>query len=216
MLKMTQKIDRGNVYLGGLAAGVILLSGCQTTLPISEIPEDRRIPNVVTELKVKPGDALKVSFPGVETLGFEHVVRPDGKISLPENDLMELDVRGKAPKAVEEELTELYRESLAYEQVDIQFQPAPEIVRVTGAVLSPGPIPITEEMTALEAVMAAGGVVESQARLDQVRLTALEGGVWQTYILDLKSAMDPSKERRPFYLKPGDSIVVPQRRDTLF
>ena len=194
---------------------LLLAAGCQMTQP-TDIPRERMSPPEVSVLRVKPGDAMRVTFPGAPSLSFEQIVRPDGKISLPESEQMEWDVEGKRPSEVELELTEIYGPSLTYKEVDVILQSSPDSVRIAAPVLRPGPIPISGPTTALQAVMDAGGVIEGEAKLDQVRVTALENGEWRTYVLDLNKAMAPGGGAQPFYLRPGDSIVVPRKKSTLF
>jgi protein involved in polysaccharide export with SLBB domain len=81
---------------------------------------------------------------------------------------------------------------------------------VTGAVLRPGKIMSNRPITALEAIMEAGGVDYAKANLKAVTVTRLEGGQFKTYTLNLKLVLD-GQQTKPFYLKPSDIVKVPER-----
>ena len=65
-------------------------------------------------------------------------------------------------------------------------------------------------LTALEAIMEAGGFDYSKANLKDVRVIRQESGREHTYVLNLKLVMQ-GKQVDPFYLKPYDIIYVPER-----
>ena len=83
-------------------------------------------------------------------------------------------------------------------------------VFVTGAVLKPGKIVSDHSMTALEAIMEAGGPDYTKANLKAVKVIRLEDGQFKTYTLDLKLLLE-GKGNEPFYLKPSDIVRVPER-----
>ena len=65
-------------------------------------------------------------------------------------------------------------------------------------------------MTALEAVMEAGGPDYAKANLKNVRITRLEAGQFRTFTVNLKEELE-GKETQPVYLKPSDIIKVPEK-----
>jgi protein involved in polysaccharide export with SLBB domain len=83
-------------------------------------------------------------------------------------------------------------------------------VFVTGAVVHPGKILSDHPLTALDAVMEAGGFVLTTANLKDVRVIRNENGVMKKYSLNLKLLLD-GKDSQPFYLEPSDIIFVPER-----
>ncbi len=83
-------------------------------------------------------------------------------------------------------------------------------VYVSGAVLRPGRIPMERPLTALDAIMEAGGFDPNRAKPGAVTVLRLENGRQQHYDLDLKRALQ-GKEPTPFYLKPFDIIHVPEK-----
>jgi hypothetical protein len=65
-------------------------------------------------------------------------------------------------------------------------------------------------MTAFEAIMEAGGFDYTKANVKAVVVIRQEGDHVRRFILDLKKVMD-GKAGMPFYLKPGDTIYVPEK-----
>jgi hypothetical protein len=58
--------------------------------------------------------------------------------------------------------------------------------------------------------MEAGGFDYAKANLKAVVVIRQEGNQVQRFKLDLKKVMD-GKAGAPFYLKPGDTIFVPEK-----
>ena len=83
-------------------------------------------------------------------------------------------------------------------------------VFVSGAVIHPGKILSDHPITALEAVMEAGGFDYNTANLKSVKVIRNENGVMKNYVVNLKSILD-GNANKPFYLKPSDIVYVPER-----
>jgi len=162
----------------------------------------------VDSLNLREGDVLKVIFPSSPTLDSTQVIRRDGKINLPL--IGDVDAAGMTPSELEKKLVELYAPQLASKQITVQVQTSSFPFYVTGMVLKPGKISTDHPITALEAVMEAGGFDYAKADLKHVTVIRREGNVMKNYRLDLKAVLDGSKTD-PFYLKPDDIVYVPER-----
>jgi protein involved in polysaccharide export with SLBB domain len=81
---------------------------------------------------------------------------------------------------------------------------------VTGAVLRPGKVLSNHPITALEAIMEAGGFNYAKANLKSVAVIRHEQGQVKNYTLNLKLVLE-GKPSTPFYLKPSDIVYVPER-----
>ena len=81
-------------------------------------------------------------------------------------------------------------------------------VYVSGEVLRPGKIPLDRPMTALEAVMEAGGFTKF-ANPKQVFIVRNQGGKSQRYVLNMNQALYGT-ESIPFYVRAYDVIYVKQ------
>ncbi len=79
-------------------------------------------------------------------------------------------------------------------------------VRVVGAVKTPGILPYAEHMTALDAVLAAGGFTDYASRND-VLIERKEGGKTKSIRVWLKDVMDGDMKKN-VPLDPGDMVIV--------
>ena len=159
-------------------------------------------------LDLREGDVLNIVFPGSPTLNSTQVIRRDGKINLPL--IGDVDAAGMTPKALEAKLLDLYAPQLSSKQVTVQVQSSSFPFYVTGMVLHPGKILSDHPITALEAVMEAGGFDYSKADLKDVTVIRRENNVMKNYKLNLKAVLD-GRQTNPFYLKPDDIVYVPER-----
>ena len=164
---------------------------------------------VATEsLRLREGDTVNISFPGAPTLNTIQQVRRDGKISLPTKG--EFKAAGLRPQELEVELMKLYGPELQVQEVTVAVQSSSFPVYVAGAVLRPGKVLSERPLSALEAIMEAGGFDPVKANLKKVKVVRQEDGHAVHHTLDLKRALD-GKEAEPFALQPFDIIYVPER-----
>ena len=83
-------------------------------------------------------------------------------------------------------------------------------VFVDGAVLRPQKVVADHPISALEAIMEAGGFDYAKANLKDVQVIRYEDGREKTYPLNLKEVME-GKPGEQFFLKPYDIVHVPER-----
>ena len=159
-------------------------------------------------INLREGDVLKIIFPGSPTLDSTQVIRRDGKINLPL--VGDVDAAGMTPAALEKKLVELYAPQLSSKQVTVQVESSSFPFYVTGMVLRPGKILADHPITALEAVMEAGGFDYARADLKDVTVIRRENNIMKNYKLNLKAMLNGRKSD-PFYLKPDDIVYVPER-----
>jgi len=65
-------------------------------------------------------------------------------------------------------------------------------------------------MSALEAIMEAGGFDNAKANMKRVVVLRIEEGQPKHYILNLKRVLD-GKSKQLFYLRPNDIVYVPEK-----
>jgi polysaccharide export outer membrane protein len=159
-------------------------------------------------LILREGDVLKISFPGSPNLDTTQQIRRDGKITL--ESVGEINAVGLSPSDLEKEISKTYGSQLVTKEVTVAVVSSSIPVFVTGAVLRPEKVLSDHPITALEAVMEAGGFDYSKANMKDVRVIRNENGREHTYILNLKLVME-GKQVDPFFLKPYDIIYVPER-----
>lgn len=195
--------------LGGIT--LFAMTGCETSQPDSA--SLRKSPELSQQLQTEPmrlrdGDTLTISIPGSPTLDTTQQIRTDDKIVLPL--VGEVVAAGKSPEELEDELLKLYQPQVAAKQVIVSVQSPSIPVYVTGAVLRPGPVIVNHPLSALDAIMEAGGFDYTRANLKAVIVVRQEKDRTVRTTLNLKKALAGSPGQ-PFYLKPYDIVYVPER-----
>ena len=160
-------------------------------------------------IRLREGDVVRITFPGSPNLDTQpQQVRRDGNIALPL--IGEVKVAGMTPTELEKELVTRYSSQLVSKEVTVTVVSSSYVVYVTGAVLRPGKVSSDHPISALEAIMEAGGFDYSNANLKKVTVIRHEGGQARNYTLNLKNTLKGVKSE-PFYLKPSDIVYVPVR-----
>jgi polysaccharide biosynthesis/export protein len=195
---------RGLVSGALLVACLLALSGCQeAAAPIAA--QDQKEPESQT---ITAGDVLKISFPGTPNLDTTQAVRRDGRISL--SIIGEVVVTGMTPADLEKDLAKRYTGQLLSSEVNVTVVSSTFSIFVTGAVLRPGKIQPDHPISALEAVMEAGGFDTAKADMESVVVVRQEGGSTKNYTVNLKEVLD-GKSHALFYLKPSDIVYVKEK-----
>jgi polysaccharide export outer membrane protein len=101
-----------------------------------------------------------------------------------------------------------YSQDVALQANDVIYLPGgyTNRIRVAGAVKTPGSIPYAEGMTALDAVLSAGGFTEFASEND-VLVVRKEGATSTKINVKLKDVMN-GKNTKNVLLKPGDIVMV--------
>jgi polysaccharide export outer membrane protein len=178
-------------------------TGCQTTPPkaTAEAPHSEA-------LILREGDVLKITFPGSPNLDTTQTIRRDGKITL--QLVGEITAAGLAPTDLESKLSDVYSNQLVTHEITVAVISSSIPVFVDGAVLRPQKVVSDHPISALEAVMEAGGFDYTKANTKDVQVIRYEDGREHTYNLNLKAMMD-GKPTEQFFLKPYDIVHVPER-----
>jgi polysaccharide biosynthesis/export protein len=198
---------------------VITMSGCQTDneftkTPAQPYPESSKVDSSGSPIApaqsmiLREGDTVSVSLPSSPTLDSTQQIRTDGKIVLPL--VGEVIAAGKTPEDLQNELLKLYQPQVSAKQVIVTVQSPNIPVYVTGAVLRPGPVTVNHPISALDAVMEAGGFDFTKANLKAVIVVRQQKDRTVRYKLDLKKTLSGSMGA-PFYLQPFDIVYVPER-----
>ncbi len=191
---------------------VLVLAAC------SSQPEAPLVPEQATngssgssDYVIGPGDQLSVFVWQDSELSVEVPVRPDGRISMPL--IEDVVAAGKTPTALARELeTRLgaYVQEPLITVVVTEFVGAPnQQVRVVGEAAEPASLPFRANMTALDAIIAVGGLTEF-ADGNRATLVRIEGEETRSYRLRLDDLIERGDLTANAALAPGDVIVVPQ------
>ena len=122
----------------------------------------------------------------------------------------EVMAAGLTPGDLEKELLKVYSSQLLSKEVTVTVVSSSIPVFVTGAVIRPGKVISDHPISALEAIMEAGGFDRTKADMKAVVVIRQEGGQTRNYTLNLKLVLE-GKQSEPFYLKPSDIVYVPEK-----
>jgi polysaccharide biosynthesis/export protein len=157
---------------------------------------------------LRQGDTVKISFPGSANLDQTEQIRLDGKISLPL--LGDVQAAGMTPEQLQQNLVRLYAPQISSSDVTVAIESSAFPVYVTGCVLAPGRILSSEPITALEAIMEAGGFDYTRANLRKIHVIRRQKDTSQSYVLNLKDVLN-GDDQNNFFLQPDDIVYVPEK-----
>jgi polysaccharide export outer membrane protein len=190
--------------LAVVAGAAVLLSGCATA-DSAQIPA---VPHEAVSQTLRPGDVIKISFPRAPTLDTTQQIRRDGRINL--YLVGEVQAVDLTPAELEKQLMDKYSAQLVSKELRVTVVSSAFTVYVTGAVVHPGRIAPEREMTAIEAVMEAGGFDPVKANTKSVSVIRQDGAQTKNFQVNLQAVLE-GKDATPFYLKPNDIIYVPEK-----
>jgi len=194
-----------------LAVAIAGLCGCGSPAsgPLNPLFNLELGPSVPPDVILAPGDQLDVKFFYAEELNeLLQPIRPDGAISL--QLVGDVIAQGKTPAELRQELRELYAPHLRIPEVAVIVRSlVNRKVYVGGQVNAPGLVEMPGQMTALEAIMHAGGFVGETAEPDAVVLIRHKDGQRYGLKLEFADALD-GEAYQPFFLEPYDIIHVPE------
>jgi polysaccharide biosynthesis/export protein len=192
------------VPCAALAIGLFgVLTGCQTSEPPLQADNVQSEPQTIQD-----GDVLKISFLGSPTLDTQQTVRRDGRITL--SIVGEVVVAGMTPVELEKDLLRRYDTQLLEKEVTVIVLSSSYSVFVIGAVSKPGKVQLDHPVTALEAVMEAGGFDIQRAKMKAAVVIRKEGTATKRFTLDLQRILD-GKSTEQFYLRPFDILYIPEK-----
>lgn len=169
-------------------------------------------PNAVTspDYIIGPGDQVQVFVWQNPDLSVTVPVRPDGKISTPlVEDLVAV---GKTPSQLAREMEKALAEYIRSPQVNIIVTNAVSTfsqIKVIGEVTSPQALPYREGLTALDAVLAVGGLTQF-ASGNRAKIVRKGPDGKETVIkVRLDALVRKGKVSENVALRPGDVLIVP-------
>lgn len=210
---------RQNSYTGNLGfaamlvmlfVGICMLTGCSSTELNNQVFMDKikNLPKTPPKVVLGPGDEVEFKFYNTPELDELQRVRPDGMITL--QLVGEVNVDGKTPAEVSEELEKKYAEHLQKPAVAVIVRTLMNRrVFVGGEVQTPGMVEMPARLTALEAIMQAGGFNVLTAEYENVVIIRHVDGKRYGCALDFDAALD-GQMYEPFFLEPHDIVFVPQ------
>ena len=180
----------------------------QAAPPPQSAPSPAASPvTVPADYVVGPEDVLGIVFWRERDMSADVVVRPDGRISLPL--LNDVDVDGLTPDQVRERITELSKKFIEDPNVTIVVkQINSRKVYITGNVERPGTFSLLRSTTVLQLIALAGGLKEF-ANAGEIVLVRNEGGKQVSFTFNYDQLKNRKNLSQNIALKPGDTIIVP-------
>ncbi|HEX5702341.1 MAG TPA: polysaccharide biosynthesis/export family protein [Pyrinomonadaceae bacterium] len=192
---------------------ISIVAAIAISAPVVIHAQDARAPRLstVTEerYRLQPGDVLEVQFRYSPEFNQTMTVQPDGYVSLEIGG--ELKVAGltieQTRQAILRRASARLREPVATIVLK-EFQ-KPYFV-VAGEVTTPGKIEMRERVTAIQAIMLAGGMKETARSSQVVVFRKINGDMAEVKLLNLKSIRRTSDLENDLTLQPGDMVYVPR------
>lgn len=157
-------------------------------------------------------DRIELQFPFSPDYNETVMVQPDGRISLREVDPIE--VAGKTVLEVQSLIQQAYNGILHEPRVSVSLKDfqVPSFY-ASGEIGRPGRYELHNEITLLEAISEAGGMLNERARKTEVVVFRPQGnGTYESRVIDLKKMLAAKGVEEDFAIAPGDIIYVPQNR----
>jgi protein involved in polysaccharide export with SLBB domain len=196
-----------------LLAGLLLLgvhgaaAAADEPRAAQEVAPPAASPAPIPEYVLQPGDQIEIRVQNIQELENTVTIRPDGRISLLLLDAVQAS--GLTPSQLDESLTALYATHYKDPKLTVIVRGFANLkVYVGGEVKQPSMVPLQGQLTAVAAIFAAGGFLNT-ARTDSVILIRNSGnGGAVLRKLDLKAVL--TKGQPDLMLQPFDILYAPK------
>jgi polysaccharide export outer membrane protein len=196
------------VTLLAASLGLALTAHGQTRL--TQTPQ-LRTPAAEERYVLHPGDVLDIQYRYTPEFNQTVTVQPDGFISLEIGG--DVKVSGRNLEQVRNIILARARARLASPELIVvlkEFQ-KPYVV-VAGEVAQPGKLEMREKLTALQAVLLAGGFKDSAKSSQILVFRKLNNDMAEVRSLNFKTLKRTSDLENDLTLQAGDMILVPRNR----
>src|SRR6185436_3071196 len=187
--------------------------------PVSLAAQVQRPPKLTTvteeRYRLQPGDVLEVQFRYSPEFNQTVTVQPDGYITMEIGG--DLKVAGCTVAQTREAILRQASTRLQDPVATVilkEFQ-KPYFV-VSGEVGTPGKIEMRERVTALQAIMMAGGMKETAKSSQVIVYRAINSEIAEVKLLNLKSVRKTSDLENDLTLQAGDVVYVPRDKISKF
>ncbi|HKP46117.1 MAG TPA: polysaccharide biosynthesis/export family protein, partial [Pyrinomonadaceae bacterium] len=194
--------------------GLLVLSACYASYAQTTTPAQRpRLTAFGAEERyvLHPGDVLDVQYRYTPEFNQTVSVQPDGFISLEMGG--DIKVEGRNLEQVRNLILVRARARLESPELTVvlkEFQ-KPYVV-VAGEVVQPGKFELREKLTAVQAVLLAGGFKDSAKSSQILVYRKLNADTAEVRSLNFKTLKRTSDLENDLTLQPGDMILVPRNR----
>jgi polysaccharide export outer membrane protein len=199
----------------GLVVAVMVVSGGARGQQVTPAHDPNLIDSElrdVREYRMHVSDVMDVKLPYSPEYDQSVTVQPDGRVRL--REIPEIVAVGATPSELEEKIAKAYGSILNKPSVSIilrDFQKPSYFA--SGEVGKPGRYVLRDDVTLLQAISEAGGMVNERAKKKQVILfRPMNNGTYETKSFDVTTLLKPKGITEPVRIMPGDIIYVPQNR----
>src|SRR5881227_948933 len=175
--------------------------------------QDLRPPRLTTvteeRYRLQPGDVLEIQYRYSPEFNQTVTVQPDGYITLEVGG--DLKVAGMTVDQMRQAILKKAGTRLQDPIATVilkEFQ-KPYFV-VAGEVAQPGKIEMRERVTAIQAIMLAGGMKETAKSSQVVVFRKINSDIAEVKLLNLKTIRRTSDLENDLTLQPGDMVFVPR------
>lgn len=197
-------------YVVRLGVVLLLLASWGLTVraqgqaPVLTMPREDRY-------QLTPGDVLDIQYRYTPEFNQTVTVQPDGYVSLEVGG--DVKVGGRTLQEVRNLVLAKAKIRLESPEVIVvlkEFQ-KPYVV-VAGEVNQPGKIELREKLTAIQAVLLAGGMKETAKSSQILVFKRLNGDTAEVKVLNFKTLKHTNDLENDLALQAGDMILVPRNR----
>lgn len=191
-------------------AVILLLTACANISEQYPVSKDFPPPPIDRIGILRPGDSIDVKFQYWPELDDSQTIRPDGNISL--QLIGEVKADGLTANQLNQKLKELYASKLREPEITVIVRSlGARLVYVGGEVFTSGEVELKDKMTALSAVMAAGGFNKTTAEIKNVVIVRFIDDKYYATTVNLEEhLLNPQSE--PVFLAAQDIIYVPRTK----
>jgi polysaccharide biosynthesis/export protein len=187
-----------------LISALAVMVQAQAQAPKLGVPREDRY-------TLNPGDVIDIQYRYTPEFNQTVTVQPDGYVSLEIGG--DLKIEGRNLTQVRSLILTKARERLASPEITVilkEFQ-KPYVV-VAGEVVQPGKIEVRQKMTALQAILLAGGFKDSGKSSQVLVFRKLNEDMAEVKTLNFKSMNRRSDLENDLTLQAGDMILVPRNK----
>ncbi len=169
--------------------------------PTNEAPSDYRFHR---------SDRIELQFPFSPEYNEVVAVQPDGRINL--REVAPIEIAGKSVTEVQTLIQQAYAGILKQPRVSILLKEflAPSFY-ASGEVGHPGRYELHSDITLLQAISEAGGMINERAAKKEIVVFRPQGnGTYESKIINMKKMLQAKGDQEDFSILPGDIIYVPQ------
>ena len=199
-----QKKPGASLVLILLVLSIGIAASAQNRTPVLTKPTEDRY-------TLTAGDVLDIQYRYTPEFNQTLTVQPDGFISLEVGG--DVKVGGRTLQEVRSLILAKAKMRLESPEVIVvlkEFQ-KPYVV-VAGEVNQPGKIELREKLTAIQAVLLAGGMKETAKSSQVLVFKRLNGDTAEVKVLNFKTLKHTSDLENDLMLQPGDMVLVPRNR----